>query len=161
MKKHLFSVLALCLALSVGACDEESVSPEPEPEPIETPEDSVFVSISAEPTTLTLGESITITVSVENQSDSRVNWGSGSSTCRLHSVVVIGEEALYMDDHRYCSMDVMPYFLGPGEARTEQWNWRGSIWARKNIRELPPGEYDVLGQAGSRFSPAINIEIVE
>jgi len=50
---------------------------------------------------------------------------------------------------RVCTTDTAPHTLEPGETRTEAFGWYGTIRRNGSTDPLPPGQYQVRGEAGS------------
>ncbi len=87
---------------------------------------------------------------IENTGDTRVVWGTGSSSCQL-DLFVIASGRHHRIDSRVCTADLVEQGLGPGEHRTELFEWDGRIPDGGNAWVvLPEGTYAVYASAGDR-----------
>ena len=56
-------------------------------------EEPLAVTITASGTTVASDAPVTLTITIENTGDTALEWGSGSSTCRLFAGVTVDGEA--------------------------------------------------------------------
>jgi hypothetical protein len=118
------------------------------------------VRLAADGAAVAPDATITMTVTATNTSSAEVVWGQGSSTCQLGAEVLVGGTWRPMRAIRGCSRDAAPHRLGPGEARTETWPWRGEVIVGGSVEPLPPGRYAVRGRAGAvAASPAVTMAV--
>jgi hypothetical protein len=121
--------------------------------------DEIVVTVAVEPASLAPGDTVTITVLAENAGQKTIEFGRGSSSCRLSAVVRIDDMDYAVYAPRACLKDLVPWTLAPGESRTESWPWAGALAAVDTMYLLPPGTYELLGAAGPFLSAGTAIEI--
>jgi len=136
------AVLGLCLCALAGAAPNEV---------------AVFVTIR--PDTIAYGEGITITIDAQNSGDSPIEYGRGSSSCRLGAVVRVNDTDVPVSVHRACLKDLRPWILAPGERRQERLFWTGVVAAPDTTYPLRPGTYELRGAAGPFLSAPVEIEV--
>jgi len=141
------------LVILVCGCGGHSNSP------IIANDASVVVTISASASYVSRVEPVTLTVTAENRTESRVNFGVGSSSCQLSSLVVVQGQAAPIAVDRVCTADAMPHRLAAGERRSESWQWAGAVLVGNERRMLQPGVYEVHGNAGDFQSLPLLVEI--
>ena len=93
-------------------------------------------------------------VTAVNRGDSRIVWGSGSSSCQLGLVVLDADGQRHNIDFRDCTSDLVEQGLDPDASRSETFLWGGWIVVDQEIQTLPSGEYRVIGVAGDREQSA-------
>jgi hypothetical protein len=116
------------------------------------------VTITA-PASVTRGEAVVLTVGAANHTASKAQFGYGSSSCQLGAVVRVDGNDCRVVESRPCTADIMPLELGPGEQRTEEFEWSGEVLIGAVRQLLPPGVYELRGQAGDALSPPVTIEV--
>lgn len=105
------------------------------------------LTLDVSSTTVRPDAPITLTVTATNESDERIVWGQGSSSCQLSAVVAVGTD-LFPIDIRACTDDLAPQGLDPKESRDEAWPWNGEIIVQNTLDTLPPGDYRIWATAG-------------
>jgi hypothetical protein len=120
---------------------------------IEADDSGVIVTLVLGDDTVSAIRPVELSVRIVNATDERILWGYGSSNCRLHCAVMIGEDELPAVIPRVCTMDSRPYYLDPGEHDTQTFTWLAEV--REDVNQpLPPGTYSIVGVAGRyRSSP--------
>ena len=127
----------------------------------EVQEESLIVNITADPKVFSPGETVTVTVAVENPTDSVVDFGIGSSSCRFGVVIRIGEEEGGIQSSRLCTPDMSVWSLGPGEKGEESWVWNGNAVVGGTAQSLSPGQYELIGVAGKFQGSPFTIEVTD
>lgn len=103
---------------------------------------SIEVDLVAASDTVSAADGLWLVASVENAGDERVEFGPGSSSCRvaLHFARVPGGEPAGVV--RACTADWVEWFLDPGDSIDEP-----AVLDLSNVR---PGTYRVHGSLGDR-----------
>mgnify|MGYP001152457493 CR=1 FL=1 len=144
-------LVALGLAiLGLFRCAQASAAPH---------EIAVFVTV--QPETLAYGDKVTITVEARNSGDSPIEYGRGSSSCRLDAVVRVNDIDVPASVHRACLKDLGPWILAPGERRRERLFWTGAVAAPDTTYRLQPNTYELRGAAGPFLSEPVEVEVRE
>jgi hypothetical protein len=141
------ALIALGLAI-LGLCAQAGAAP-----------GEIVVFVTVEPETFALGETVIITVKAQNIGGSPIEYGRGSSSCRLGAVVRVNDADLPVPDPRACLRDLGPWILAPGERRRERLLWTGAVAATDTTYQLPPGTYELRGAAGFFLSEPVEVEI--
>lgn len=144
-------LVALFIAL-LGGCNDDSIQSS-------GGYDTLIVTISTDREVFAAGETIIVTVTAENQTESVIVYGHGSSSCSLHSVVNVNGQDYWMSADRVCTTDSVQHELGPGESKTERWNWYGNAFIEGQHHPLPAGTYSIKGVAGKFIGQAVTIEV--
>lgn len=143
------ALIALGLAiLGLGLCTQAGAAP-----------GEIVVFVTVEPETFTLGETVIITVKAQNRGGSPIEYGRGSSSCRLGAVVRVNDTDVPVSVHRGCLRDLRPWILAPGERRQERLLWTVAVAAPDTTYELHPGTYELRGAAGPFLSAPVEIEV--
>ncbi len=93
---------------------------------------------------------VLITVIATNNTTARVSWGVGSSSCTLGAAVRVNGTWVPVLGERVCTGDMAEHALDPGNTRTEAFSWSGQVRRNGRTESLPPGTYQIRGEAGSR-----------
>lgn len=152
MSRLVGSCLVALFLVLLGGCNDDSIQSSGE-------YDTLIVTISTNHEVFSDGDTITVTVTAENQTESLIVYGLGSSNCTLHSVVSVDGQDYWMSSDRICTTDNVPHELGPGESRTESWNWYGNALIEGQHDPLPVGTYSIKGVAGKFIGQAVTIEV--
>ena len=150
-------VLQWVFSISVlvcGACGDDSVAPP-------STDEALNVTVLADPISFSAGSDVTITVEVENPTESRVEFGKGSSSCQFLAVIRYGEEDHGMPASRVCTADMGTLSLDPGERRSESWIWSGAVVVDGVAEQLLPGVYELRGVAGKFTGLPVTVQVVE
>ena len=151
--KYLITGLALMLLLcSVSACEED--------DPGKVQEDPLVVTITASAPTVSADAPVSLTITIENTGDTRLEWGSGSSACRLFARVVVDDQEYAVPWDEVCTADMVTYALEPGATDTQTKTWDGSIGRDGGSVDLPAGSYEVHGAGGKLTSAPVTLEVV-
>jgi hypothetical protein len=110
-------------------------------------DEGLGLTITFSDTVVTPDQPVLITLTAMNLGDSVV-WGTGSSSCQLDALLLIGVEERRIDVLRGCTDDLATQGLGRGEALTERWPWNGAALIDGTAETLPEGVYEVVAVAG-------------
>ena len=152
MTRLVWSCLVAVFPVLLGGCNDDSIQSSGE-------YDTLIVTISTDQEVFAAGDTITVTVTAENRTESLIVYGQGSSSCSLHSVVNVEGQDYWMSTDRVCTTDFVPHELGPGESKTERWNWYGNAFIEGQHHPLPAGTYSIKGVAGKFIGQAVTIEL--
>jgi hypothetical protein len=97
----------------------------------------------------------TFEVTAVNQTNERVVWGMGSSSCQLSLLLQLTLVERRLINHRGCTDDLVEQGLDPGESRTEAFTWDGTVLSGGSLVALQPGRYHVIGVAGEKYASAL------
>ena len=112
---------------------------------------SVAVTIQTTDLLVSPGNRGQFTVIARNPTDARVEWGQGSSGCQL-GFFVLSQDGLQRlpSVERACTADLVVQGLGPGESRTEVFEWGGQVIIDGAAEQLETGLYRLVGVAGDK-----------
>jgi hypothetical protein len=122
---------------------------------------SVIVTLTSADLLISEGHPGSYEVIARNQTDGRVEWGQGSSSCQLSLLAITpGGDQLPVGD-RACTEDLVSQGLNPGQSRTEVIQWGGRAVLNGVSTQLAAGAYRLLGKAGEKGeSGLLSIEVV-
>ena len=118
-------------------------------------ESIVQITMTIDGNMLSASDPIEVKISIHNLTDRKIFWGSGSSSCIFHLLIVDDQKEYYAYFPRACTADYIQFYLRPRESRTSILKWSGKVSERgtRHIKRLQPGSYDMIGAAG-RFRSA-------
>jgi hypothetical protein len=168
MKREISGLSLLLIFLTLGACGRDEITHQRAKimhqrnkilyQSFDSP---LNVVVATDPDVFSQGEAVRVTVTVTNPSQSPVEYGMGSSTCRFSSFVRVGDSDLRTVAPRTCTADITTWFLVPGESRIESWIWTGEVVIDGTLQFLPAGRYELKGKAGSIVGTPVSVVIKE
>ncbi len=141
-----------CIAafLSLAAC---SVAP--------IDEGTIVVTLSTSEAIVSPQAPATISVTARNQSQERVTWGRGSSSCQLTLAVLTPAGQRYAADVRACTEDLVEQGLDAGATRTETFEWGGEAYQGGEMIFLAADSYRLIANAGQKGeSQGLDLQLV-
>ena len=164
MKSLLCIAVAVLIAAGCNTKMEESPNKSttgsngPTTGPADSPDPRVEITLTLERDWVSVREPVDLTVRVVNKSDERLQLGFGSSSCRLHCMVIVGDEELSAFIPRPCTADASPFYLRAGQSRTETLTWSGQV-RDDGPRSLLPGTYQLVGAVWGQRSEVQTIDV--
>lgn len=135
----------------LAACNDEAAPPADDP---------LVVTLVAGGATVSADAPVELTITITNNGDEILEWGSGSSSCRLFARVTVDGADHPVPAFEICTADMVTYTLDPGASDTQTKTWDGTIGRDGEPEPLPVGTYEIHGLGGETTSEHVTIEVV-